>query len=202
MKSFPDIKNISIRHKYILVESTNIIRLSFLIYTMGFIIGIALGYHTGFVDVSGMTDVTPLSERNINVTLEGLVFHNMMTVLIITVGAATFGTLSILLGLYNGFVHGIIIGTLFTEFHDPGMVIALFAPHAILELPALFLAITAGLYVPINVYRFISEKQQHLLTTSDIILTVYIFILLEVIIISSSIIDYYITYSYILPRVV
>jgi uncharacterized membrane protein SpoIIM required for sporulation len=165
------------------------------IYSVGFLIGLTLALETGFVDPSGVPGVSSESSIQTNIELLSLVVNNMLSVLIIVLGLLSMGIFTILIGSYTGLIHGIIIGTGISESVGIYRVAILFIPHAIIELPALFTAIAAGLIIPLGLKEYLREEKSEPLTHSDLVDTVKLFLVAETLIVISSIIEYSITHS-------
>ncbi|MFU1783009.1 stage II sporulation protein M [Haloarcula japonica] len=165
------------------------------VYSGGFMIGFILALETGFVDPSGIPGVSGQGSLQSNIELIGLVTNNMLSVLVIVLGLLTMGIFTILIGSYTGLIHGIIIGTAISESVSVYHVAILFIPHAIVELPALFTAIAAGLIIPLGLKDYLQEEKSEPLTHSSLADTVKLFLLAETLVITSSIIEYSVTHS-------
>lgn len=163
------------------------------VYTLSFFIGGILGRETGFVDTPTTAEQTGVA-LGTEVGFVSLLSGNAVSALIVFLGGLSFGLLSGALVVQNGLVHGSIVGTLATETGETVNVVLLFAPHAVMELPAIFLAFAAGVVVPVNVVSYL-RGDGILLSRRTLVDAVTLFVASELLIVGSALVEYYLTYG-------
>lgn len=90
--------------------------------------------------------------------------RNTMVATLLYVGTFTFGVSTSITLFYNGFVVGYALSGSENVLYS----IVLLVPHAIVELPAFWLAGAAGLRVPFELIRYFSGNQETLLRKSSV----------------------------------
>lgn len=177
--------------------NTRLIGVGVLIYGVGFLVGAGLGAWTGFIDASSVPGVTPLSAREVEISLQALLVRNVPSILLLALGAASFGTITVLFGFQNGLVHGMLLGTVFVELGGVVRVVTLFVPHAIFELPAIFLGIAAGLLLPRQFLGFLRDQRQTPLTVADGRQFLCLLACSQLLVVVSAVVEYYVTLSFV-----
>ncbi|WP_167768484.1 stage II sporulation protein M [Haloarcula amylovorans] len=165
-----------------------------MLYGIGFLLGGALGSTTGAVDPSALpANWSPASPSLASITLFDILGVNLLNGLLMAVGAVFFGTLTVVLGFQNGFAHGVVVGTSLVESGSPGLVALLFLPHAAIELPAIWLALAAGLRPVGGFLAYLRSNRADPIRRSDIEDAIALFLIAELLILVAAFIEYFVT---------
>lgn len=144
-----------------------LIFLSFLLFFIGFLLGISLPTR---YKILGNVDITPFLEREFGkekLSFSYIFENNLKASLLLSFGGAlTFSGLTFLNLIFNGMN----LGALFYEAlasNDVGTFFLLIFPHGIFEIPALIIAGAAGFKIPYELLRFALGKKEEILTEED-----------------------------------
>lgn len=173
----------------------------FCIYAGGFLLGGGLGVATGPVARSAVpVDLVSGAASGTDVTLLDILGPNLLNVALMAAGAVVLGTLTVAIGFKNGFAHGAIVGTSLAATGDVGLVVLLFVPHAVLELPGIWLAIAAGTTIPGGFVEFLRSNRTNPVSSTDVRDTVVLSVAAFGCILLGAVVEYGLTLSF-LPQV-
>lgn len=168
------------------------------IYGIGFFIGSGLGFATGTIDPTTVPINNSATQLQVSdVSLMDILGRNAVNVAIMSLGAVLFGTITIVLGLKNGFVHGVIVGISIVESGKLGLVALFFLPHAVIELPAIWIAIAAGVKIPAGFIGYLREERSTPIERSEVVDSTALFLLAEGLVVISAVIEYYVTLHFV-----
>ncbi len=94
--------------------------------------------------------------------------NNLTLVLLLLVGAFSFGMTTFVNLIYNGFVCGLAISEALQRGIPVNKIALLILPHGIFEIPAIIIAGTAGFKIPYEIVRYLLGKKEQVLTQEDI----------------------------------
>ncbi|NJE61370.1 stage II sporulation protein M [Thermococcus sp. 21S7] len=144
--------------------------LSFLLFTMGFVLGVSLSSHYSTTDYANPESILGLLDQEFNmnrVTFANIFVNNLKVVLLLSFGGAlTFGGLTLL----NLVANGVNLGTLFYDFliiRDIKTFLILLLPHGIFEIPAIVVAGAAGFKIPYELLRFVLGRKGEIISEED-----------------------------------
>lgn len=168
-----------------------------LIYAVGFGIGAVLGLSLGTIDPAVVPEQFAASgESPSDVSLLYILRVNTLNITAMALGAVFFGTLTVLLCLKNGFAHGVIIGTSLVGSGSPMLVALLFLPHAVIELPAIWVATASGFTIPSRFVEYLREKHDTPVRRTDVLDTVGLFLVAEVLTVVAALVEFYVSSSF------
>lgn len=181
---------VSRNRRYILIGT--------IIYGTGFLIGNGLGFFTGTIDASMMSlDRTGASLRISDITLTDILYPNAFNIIVMTLGSVLLGIITIMLGFKNGFTHGVIVGTSIVGSGRVDIVALFFLPHAIIELPAIWIGIAAGIKIPSEFIKYLIDNGSKPIEESDLVDTMVLFLFAEVLVVVGAVVEYCVTFSFI-----
>jgi uncharacterized membrane protein SpoIIM required for sporulation len=132
------------------------------IFSIPFFIGISLMNTTKSIkfDIGKNTlnnDFTNSTEITFNTKY--ILENNIKVALLLYSGAFTLGVSTIFYLIYNGILHGTLIGFLLSNGTSIKRILVLYIPHGIFELLAMWLAGAAGLKGPQVFYRYLQGRE-------------------------------------------
>lgn len=142
-----------------------VIRLSIQIYGGAAVIGGVLGIIFAIYNVP--LPSIPVSKPIIS--FEAILRQNLLALTLLALGVALAGSTTILVLLFSGLVHGSAFFEIAISSGDPIVAFALFVPHSLFELPAIFLAGGAGFRVPADLYSYLTESTDTPVETQSVI---------------------------------
>lgn len=137
----------------------------------------SLSYFTGMIAL-GLVSVVVIdsTEPLLALASEGLygdeisygaIFVNNTTVvLLLALGGLFFGIPTVLSLGTSGLLIGITIGSSLPDL-DPVVILALFLPHAVFEVPGLLVASVVGFRLPHTLYRYLTDRTEVVLTSDE-----------------------------------
>jgi uncharacterized membrane protein SpoIIM required for sporulation len=143
------------------------IAISILTYISGLLIGILFIY---FIDINLGTKEIPFLNENVypfqeRPTTLTILQNNIQIILILISGSFLLGLTTLISLLINGFIFGMATTKIIF-----GGVPALLSviPHAIFEIPSMFLAGAAGLKIPYELVRYFTGKKDYILNKEEV----------------------------------
>lgn len=137
------------------------------LYAVGCLSGLLLALGVSTEQMAQLADLAGSREspRQSSVRITTLLVTNLVSITIILAGTVTFGVTTVGNLLLNGFLHSYALAVL-----PPSAIaaVALFVPHAVFELPSLWLAGGAGLRVPYEFVRYVRGEKDRFLTETDL----------------------------------
>lgn len=128
-------------------------------------LGSAAGY--AFTDLSGEHSSRGESEAFTAPTLESILASNLSVALSLVSGSLLLGVPTVVTLLYNGYVLGALATNAVAE-GELAVMLALLAPHGVLELPAFWILGSCGLRIPIELIRHLRGERETVLTRTEI----------------------------------
>jgi uncharacterized membrane protein SpoIIM required for sporulation len=95
-------------------------------------------------------------------SIYNLLTNNLGLIFIMVAGSFCFSAITIKNLFLNGYITGSVLST------NLKLMLALFVPHAILEIPAIIIAGAAGFKIPYEILRYLAGKKEQILTQEDI----------------------------------
>lgn len=142
------------------------LKLSVLVYLLGALVGAGLISVTGGVSAESAKAVAGTDP--IDPTFLGILTTNVQVVGSQMVGGVLLAFPTVVMGLFNGIAHGIVL----TQAHSEGVALAqalpLVVPHAAFELPALWISAAVGYKFPVATWRYLRERKDALLTRREL----------------------------------
>jgi len=100
-------------------------------------------------------------------TTTGLALNNLVAMLVLLLGSVSVGLVTVLGLVLNGVVIGAVVGIAVQQV-DPVVVVALIAPHGIIEIPALLIVSAVGLRFGRLTVRYIRGLEDRLVTRQEL----------------------------------
>lgn len=151
------------------------------VFAIGALVGAGL---LQLVSVDALLQFAPEQSSIPNqLTVEFILWNNLIGVAVTLTGALTFGMLSIISLFVNGLIVGGLLG-ITVGYTSPVLLAALLLPHGIFELPALWLAGAIGLRIAHRLVRYLWGTDDEILThleMVEVIILIIITVLLLVI---------------------
>lgn len=164
------------------------------VYGTAFLLGLVISLFTGTIDASSVPfAATGHSSTASGMTLLDILGRNLLNVVLMSAGGLLLGTITFVLGIRNGFVHGIIVGTGIASSGDLALIAMLFLPHTIFELPAIWLAIAGGFAIPSEFVAFLREKTETAVSRDGIRTTGKLFVAAALLVVIGAVVEYYVT---------
>lgn len=147
---------------------------SFLLFFVGFLIGIFLSFdyvtNNETINGHGEINVIPLLEEEFSKEKSSFTYifiNNSKAVLFVSFGGAlTFGGLTFLNLILNGTNLGVIFYDALIS-NDLKAFFLLIPPHGVFEIPAIIIAGAAGFKIPYELLRFALGKKEEMITEED-----------------------------------
>ncbi|NJE26392.1 stage II sporulation protein M [Thermococcus sp. MV5] len=130
-----------------------------------FIFGIILGvFSASHYDYSTYFGFDPFDNSN----PDFLFFfkHNVKIIFLLCSGSVTFGIITLLNLINNGFILGLAVKTTSTQIGLKNTLL-LILPHGVFEIPGLIIAGTAGFKLPYELLRFALGKKNEIINEED-----------------------------------
>lgn len=149
--------------KYCVLLSAGIYIITFLV---GFLVIMPVELNSLFS--SSFNTTSTLQQDNSTFDFYYIIKSNMYAVLILLSGSfmlgfSTFATLA-----FNGFAFGAMVCTMLKNGAPFSSIFLLTFPHAILEVPSIWIAGAAGFKFPYELVRYFSNKKDYILNREDI----------------------------------
>ncbi len=150
----------------------NLILISMSFYILTFIIGfiVFLQFINSNISDFKWLNVIP-NPLQVNGT-PGVLFimkNNLYAVLLLISGSFLFGTITFLTLALNGFSFGGLTCGMVLSGVPFGTIFLLSLPHAIFELPAIWIAGAAGFKIPYELVRYFNDKKDYILNGEEVI---------------------------------
>jgi len=95
--------------------------------------------------------------------------NNLYAVLVLISGSFLLGITTFITLVFNGFSFGALTCAMIAEGTPFSTLLLLTLPHATLELPAIWLAGTAGFKIPYELMRYFTDKKDYILSKEEVI---------------------------------
>jgi len=92
----------------------------------------------------------------------------LLLILLLLVGAFSFGATTFVNLVYKGFVLGLVISNALQQGIHFNKIVFLILPYGIFEIPAIIIAGAAGFKIPYEIIRYLAGKKETILIREDI----------------------------------
>lgn len=137
------------------------------LFLIGAVLGFFLGDHVLSADTLGTLPSTSADTELPALSIKSIFFNNATVALVVGAGGFLLAVPSVGGLLTNGFYVGFSVAVAIAGYSDIGVVVAVFAPHGVFEIPGLLLAAAAGLRITNGFYRYFFGRDD-LLTTEEL----------------------------------
>ncbi|AGB50694.1 uncharacterized membrane protein (plasmid) [Methanomethylovorans hollandica DSM 15978] len=139
---------------------------SFGTFLLGTIVAIFSLYH--FSDTQNTSYVNEMfTPGNDHLTTIMLIQRNGLVLLYLLFGSIFLGSITVLNLFTNGLIFGAATASAF-QYYSITKAMALIIPHALFELPAMWIAGAAGFKIPCELIRYITNKKEYFLNRNEI----------------------------------
>ncbi|WP_394697692.1 stage II sporulation protein M [uncultured Methanomethylovorans sp.] len=147
-------------------RNKSLILASFGTFLLGTIVAIFSLYH--FSDTPNTTYTNEMfTPGNDHLTTIILIQRNGLVLLYLLFGSLFLGSITVLNLFTNGMIFGAATASAF-QYYSITKALALIIPHAIFELPAIWIAGAAGFKIPCELIRYITNKKEYFLNRNEI----------------------------------
>jgi stage II sporulation protein M len=144
------------------------ITFSLAIYFITFIIG-ALSFYFLNPDLSNLEAFCPNCDFQVKLTTLAIMRNNGIMIAILISGFFSLGFTTFTNLVLNGFTFGTAIASIVQASSPLTTILLIIMPHAIFELPAIWIAGAAGFKIPYELVRYFTEKKDYILNRQEII---------------------------------
>lgn len=144
------------------------ITISLAIYFITFIIG-ALSFYFLNPDMSNLENFCPNCDFQVKLTTLSIMRNNGIMIATLISGFFSLGLTTFTNLVLNGFTFGIAIADAVNVSSPLTTILLIIMPHAIFELPAIWIAGAAGFKIPYELVRYFTEKKDYILNRQEVI---------------------------------
>lgn len=166
----------------------NILLFSVFLYVIGFTIAFYIDFYIFEIEIEKVNQflITVKSENKFHLWMR-IIKNNIFVLFFNILGSFSFGLLTIITTLYNGFILGYLIKSLIDS-HSQYLIVYHLLPHVI-EILAYLLSAYLGLKYGINIYRMLFHNNKILTDKSDYFVLLSCFIIIFI----SSLLEAYVS---------